>query len=98
MLNLLECLFTNKYIIFTSKRRIRVKRHSFLLLLLISFVLSACSNEKENVTTKLTGKEVVKKEEKQDSILEELEKINLEVSEETCISMPPGTTDGRFLI
>lgn len=67
-----------------------MNRHSFLLLLLISFVLSACSSEKENVTTKLTANEVVKKEEKQDSILEELEKINLEVSEEILSSMPPG--------
>jgi Ca-activated chloride channel homolog len=74
-----------------SKRRICVKRHSFFLLLLISFVLSACSNEKENATTKSAAKQEVEKAEKQESSLEKIEKINLEVSEETLMSLPPGT-------
>ncbi|MEH7180334.1 vWA domain-containing protein [Neobacillus vireti] len=67
-----------------------MKRHIFLLLLLISLVLSACNSEKENVTTNLTAKEAVEKQEKQDSVLEELEKINLEVSEEELGNIPPG--------
>ncbi|MFJ5760593.1 VWA domain-containing protein [Neobacillus sp. NPDC093182] len=65
-----------------------MKRHSFLLLLLILFVLSACSNEKENATTKPAVKQ---DEEKQDNRLNEVEKINLEVSEETLAILPPGT-------
>lgn len=65
-----------------------MKGHSFLLLLLISFVLSACSNEKENATTKPAVKQDV---EKQENRLKEVEKINLEVSEETLASLPPGT-------
>lgn len=68
-----------------------MKRHSFLLLLLISFVLTACSNEKENATTKPAVNQDVKQKDKQESNTEEIKKINLEVSEETLISLPSGT-------
>jgi Ca-activated chloride channel homolog len=70
----------------TSKRRICVKKHSFLLLLLFSFVLTACSNEKDHVTT-----EPAVKEETQESRLEDIEKINLEVSKEALTNLPPGS-------
>lgn len=65
-----------------------MKRHSFLLLLLISFVLSACSNEKENATTKPAVKQDV---EKQETRLKEVENINLEISKETLMRLPSGT-------
>lgn len=71
-----------------QEERIYVKRHSFLLLLLISFVLSACSNEKENATTKPVVKQDV---EKQETRLKEVENINLEISKETLMSLPSGT-------
>ncbi|MEC1524617.1 VWA domain-containing protein [Neobacillus niacini] len=68
-----------------------MKRHSFLLLLLISFVLSACNNEKENSATKPAVKQNMEQEEKQENSLVEIEKINLKVSEVSLMSLPPGT-------
>lgn len=65
-----------------------MERHSFLLLLLISFVLSACSNEKENATTKPVVKQNI---EKQETRLKEVENINLEISKEILMSLPSGT-------
>lgn len=69
-------------------RRVCVKRHRFLLLLLLSFVLTACSNEKENSTSKPAAKQDVAQEHKQKSSLEKIDKIKLEVSEETLTSLP----------
>ncbi|MFP7298340.1 vWA domain-containing protein [Neobacillus niacini] len=70
-----------------------MKRHSFFLLLLISLVLLACSNEKENET----AKPVVKKDvEKQGNRLIEVESINLEVTKETLTSLPPGKLMAGF--
>ncbi len=74
-----------------------MKRHRFLLLLLIFFVLSACSNEKENATTKPDVKQDIEKEDKQENRLKEVEKIILAVSEETLMSLPPGTLMADFL-
>ncbi|WHX98553.1 VWA domain-containing protein [Neobacillus sp. DY30] len=68
-----------------------MKRHSFLLLLLIVFVLTACSNEKESATTKSAGTQDIEQADKQANGLEEIKKIKLEVSEDTLMSLPPGT-------
>lgn len=69
-----------------------MKRHGLLFMLLLSVVLTACSNEKEEeVSAKTPKKETVKKEEKQESKLNDLKNINLDVSEESLMQLAPGT-------
>ncbi|WP_404354973.1 VWA domain-containing protein [Cytobacillus firmus] len=67
-----------------------MKRYG-LWLLSAGLILSACSNDKEKTAADSPVKEEQKKEEKQVSILAESKNINLEVSEETLLNLPPGT-------
>jgi Ca-activated chloride channel homolog len=68
-----------------------VKRHSLFMMLLISLVLSACSDEPEEATAQTPKKETAAKEEKQESKLDGLKDISLEVSEESLKGLQPGT-------
>jgi Ca-activated chloride channel homolog len=74
-----------------GKRRKSVKRSALLLLLLISVALSACSSNKDEQIAKPANKEVEKKEEKKDTSLKDLEKVQLEVTEETLLALEPGS-------
>lgn len=67
-----------------------MKRHSLLLLLLISLVLSACSDEQDEATAQTPKKEPATKEEKQETNLDGLKDISLEVSEESLKGLQPG--------
>ncbi|WP_313770610.1 VWA domain-containing protein [Bacillus sp. S/N-304-OC-R1] len=72
-----------------------MRRFALLLLILIPFVLSACSNDKEiETSTPIITKEDHQQEQeqaqKQDEILAHLKNFNLEVSEESLLFLPPG--------
>lgn len=67
-----------------------MKKQVFILFMILAVFLSACSGEKEEATGKTPVKENERTEEKQDRILEESEKINLEVSEDALLALQPG--------
>ncbi|MGX6443488.1 vWA domain-containing protein [Neobacillus sp. K501] len=68
-----------------------MKRLALLLILLVSVVLAACSSDKVEQTAKPASKEEVKKVEKMQFSLVDLEDIPLEVSEETLLDLTPGS-------
>lgn len=62
-----------------------------LWLLSAALILSACSTDKEKTAADETVKEVQKREEKQEKTLANTDAINLEVTEESLLSLPHGT-------
>lgn len=70
-----------------------MKRYSLLLLLFTSLVLSACSGDEpdEEVLADTPPKENVKKEETKKSKLDHLNKISIEVTEESLMGLEPGS-------
>lgn len=69
-----------------------MKRHALLFMLLMTVVLTACSNEPEK-ETKAEGpvKETVKVQEKPEDSLGDLNQIILEVTEDSLKNLPAGT-------
>lgn len=62
-----------------------------LWLLSAALILSACKTDKEKTAADETVKEVQKREEKQEKTLANTDAINLEVTEESLLSLPHGT-------
>jgi Ca-activated chloride channel homolog len=77
-------------------RRIFVKRYSLLFLLFTSLVLSACSSDEpdEEVVAETPAKEDVKQEETNQKKFDHLQNISLEVTEESLLSLEPGSLMG----
>lgn len=73
-----------------------MKRYSLLLFLITSLVLSACSSDEpdEDAVDEQPAKEVVKKEETKQSKFEHLKNISLEVTEESLMTLKPGSMMG----